>query len=112
MTWLQWAHMGVRLPAGMCSALCTRVSWSLGWGGPTAGFMGAPVPEELALFEILPVEGAAWFGRCQLGDLTLVDPTGLKAAADLRPATTGLFEPGLSRLSAVLRGEAADEADC
>lgn len=103
MTWLQWAHMGVRLPAGMCSALCTSVSWSFGWGGPTAE---APVPEELALFEILPVEGAAWFGRCQLGDLTLVDPTGLKAAADLRPATAGLFGPGLSRLSAALRGEA------
>lgn len=84
------------------------MSWSLGWGGPTAGFTDAPVPEELALFEILPVEGAAWFGRCQLGDLTLVDPTGLKAVADLRPATAGLFGLGLSRLSAALRGE----ADC
>lgn len=112
MTWLQWAHMGVRLPAGMCSALCTSVSWSLGWGGPTAGFTGAPVPEELALFEILPVKGAAWFGRCPLGDLTLVDPTGLKAAADLRPATAALLEPGLSGPSDALRGEAPDDADC
>lgn len=48
--------MGVRFPAGMCSALCTRVSWSL--GGPTAEFAGPPVPEEVALFVILPVEGA------------------------------------------------------
>lgn len=100
--------MGVRLPAGMCSALCTSVSWSLGWGGPT----DAPVPEERALFEILPVEGAAWFGRCQLGDLTLVDPTGLKAAAERRPATAGLLEPGLSGPSDALRGEAPDDAGC
>lgn len=79
------------------------MSWSLGWGGPTAEFTGAPVPEEAALFEILPVDGAPWFGRCQLGDLmALVDPTGLKAAAVLRPATTGLLEAGLSRLSEAL----------
>lgn len=112
MTWLQWAHMGVRFPAGMCSALWTSVSWSLGWGGTTAGFTGARVPEELALFEILPVEGAAWFGRCQLGDLTLVGPTGLKAAADLRPATAGLLEAGLSGPSDALRGEAPADTDC
>lgn len=103
--------MGVRFPAGMCSALCTRVSWSL--GGPTAEFAGPPVPEEVALFVILPVEGAAWLGRCQFGDLmALVDPTGLKAAAVLRPATPGLLEPGLSRLSDLLRGEAPGDADC
>lgn len=97
----------------MCSALCTSVSWSLGWGGPTAEFTGAPVPK-VALFEILPVEGAAWFGLCQLGDLmALVDPTGLKAAAVLTPATPGLLEPGLSRVSDVLSGEAPEEAtDC
>lgn len=105
--------MGVRLPAGMCSALCTSVSWSLGWGGPAAEFTGTPVPEEVALFVILAVEGAAWFGRCQLGDLTTpVDPTGLKAAAVLRPATPGLLEPGVSRLSDLLRGEAPGDTDC
>lgn len=58
MTWLQWAHIGVRFPAGMCSALCTKVSWSPGWGCPPAELAGAPAPEEVALFEILPVEGA------------------------------------------------------
>lgn len=109
MTWLQWAHMGVRFPAGMCSARCTSVSWSLGWGAPTAEFAGTLVPEEVALFVILPVEGAAWLGRCQLGDLmALVDPAGLKAAAVLRPATPGLLEPGLSWPSDLLRGD----ADC
>lgn len=94
----------------MCSALCTSVSWSLGWGAPTAEFAGTLVPEEVALFVIRPVEGAAWPGRCQLGGLMalVVDPTGLKAAAVLRPATPGLLEPGLSRPSDLLRGD----ADC
>lgn len=55
MTWLQWAHIGVRFPAGMCSARCTNVSWSLGWGCPTEEVAGPTAPEEAALFEILPV---------------------------------------------------------
>lgn len=54
----------------------------------------------------------AWFGRCQLGDLTLVDPTGLKAAAGLRPATAAVLEPGLSGPSDAFRGEAPDDTDC
>lgn len=113
MTWLHWAHIGVRFPAGMCSALCTKVSWALGWGCPKAELAGATDPEEVALFEILPVEGTAWFGRCQLGDLmTPVDPTGLKAAAVVRLATPGLPEAGLSRLSGMLRVEATEEVNC
>ena len=51
MTMLQWAHMGVRIPAGMCSAIWTRVSSSLGWGwgkgragtGPL-GVLALPLP--------------------------------------------------------------------
>lgn len=113
MTWLQWAHIGVRFPAGMCSALCTKVSWSLGWDCPAAELPGVTAPEEAALFEILPVEGAAWFGRCQLGDLiALVDPRGLKAAAVVRPATPGLAEAGLSGLTGMLCAEANDGARC
>lgn len=113
MTWLQWAHIGVRFPAGMCSALCTKVSWSLGWGCPTAELPGVTDLEEAALFEILPVEGAAWFGRCQFGDLImLVDPTGLKAAAVGRPATPVLAEAGLSGLAGMLCTEAIDGTSC
>lgn len=94
----------------MCSALCTNVSWSLGWGCPTAGLAGAPAPEEVALFEILPMEAAAWLGRCQLGDLmTLVDPRGLKAAAVVTP---GRAKAGLWGLAGALCAEAADEARC
>lgn len=113
MTWLQWAHIGVRFPAGMCSALCTKVSWSLGWGCPTAELPGVTDLEEAALFEILPVEGAAWFGRCQFGDLImLVDPRGLKAAAVGRPATPVLVEAGLSGLAGMLCTEATDGTSC
>lgn len=113
MTWLQWAHIGVRFPAGICSALCTKVSWSPGWGCPTAEPASDTAAEEAALFEILPVEGAAWLGRCQLGDLiTPVEATGLKAAAVGRLATPGLLGAGLSRLSSVLRVAAVDGANC
>lgn len=113
MTWLQWAHIGVRFPAGMCSALCTKVSWSLGWGCPTAELPGVTDLEEAALFESLPVEGAAWFGRCQFGDLImLVDPRGLKAAAVGRPATPVLAEAGLSGLAGMLCTEATDGTSC
>lgn len=113
MTWLQWAHIGVLFPAGMCSALCTKVSWSPGWGCPLAELAGAAAPDEVPLFEILPVESAAWFGCGQLGDLTmLVDPGGLKAAAVVRPVTPGLVEAGLSCLSGMLRAEATDGANC
>lgn len=113
MTWLQWAHIGVRFPAGMCSALCTKVSWSPGWGCPPAELAGVTAPEEAALFEILPGESTAWFGCCQLGDLiTLGDPGGLKAAAVVRPATPGLVVAGFSRLSGMLRAEATDGANC
>lgn len=113
MTWLQWAHIGVRFPAGMCSALCTKVPWSCDWGCPLAELAGATAPDEAALFEILPLESAAWFGCCQLGDLiTLVDPGGLKAAAVVRPATPGLVAAGLSCLSGMLRAEATDGTNC
>lgn len=113
MTWLQWAHIGVRFPAGMCSALCTKVSWSPGWGCPPAELAGATAPDEVALFEILPVESAAWLGCGQLGDLTiLVGPGGLKAAAVVRPAIPGLVEAGLSCLSGMLRAEATDGDNC
>lgn len=105
--------MGVRFPAGMCSALCTKVSWSLGWGCPPAELAEATAPEEVELFEILPVEGAAWLGRCQLGDLiTLVDPRGLKAAAVVSPATPGLAKAGLTGLSGIGCADAADGAKC
>lgn len=111
MTWLQWVHIGVRFPAGMCSALCTKVSWSLGWGCPTTEPAGVPGPEEAALFDILPVEGAAWSGRRQPGDLiALVEPTGLNTAAAVRLASPGLLEPALSKLSGPLRVRAADGA--
>lgn len=103
MTWLQWAHIGVRFPAGMCSALCTKVSSLLGWGCPLAEVAGALAPVGVPLLVTLPVEGAAWFGRCQLGDLIpLGDPPGLKAAAVVSPATPGLAKAGLPGLSAVL----------
>lgn len=42
----------------------------------------------------------------------LVDPTGLKAAAVVSPATPGLAKAGLSGLSALLCAEATDEAKC
>lgn len=51
MTMLQWAHMGVRVPAGMCSAIWTNVSSSLGWGWGTGragttlfGTLALPLP--------------------------------------------------------------------
>lgn len=50
--------MGVRFPAGMCSALCTRVSCSLGWGGTTTELVGTAPPAEGILLEIFAVDGA------------------------------------------------------
>lgn len=58
MTWLQWAHIGVRFPAGMCSALCTKVSSSLGWGCLSAELADATAPVDVPLLATLPVEGA------------------------------------------------------
>lgn len=59
------------------------------------------------------MEGAAWFGRCQFGDLImLVDPRGLKAAAVGRLATPVLAEAGLSGLAGMLCTEATDGTSC
>lgn len=48
---LQWAHMGVRVPAGMCSAIWTTESSSLGWAWGTGrdgmgplGALAVPLP--------------------------------------------------------------------
>lgn len=56
-TMLQWAHIGVRVPAGICSAICTRVSSSLGWGWGT-GRAGAGPRGTLALpLPFIPKDG-------------------------------------------------------
>ena len=55
MTLLQPPHMGVRVPAGMCSARCTRQSrsWGWGWGVGRSGPLGT------AVLVTRPNEGAA-----------------------------------------------------
>ena len=58
MTRLQWAHIGVRFPAGMCSALCTKVSSSPGWGCLSAESADATAPVYVPLLATLPAEGA------------------------------------------------------
>lgn len=64
MAMLQWAHMGVRVPAGMCSAIWTRVSSSLGWAWGTGragtwplGTLALPLPFMLKDGVIKPVCG-------------------------------------------------------
>lgn len=58
MTWLHCAHMGVRFPAGICSALWTNVSCSVSWGGVANFWLGAVVPDGLILFDVHPLAGA------------------------------------------------------
>lgn len=77
-----------------------------------AELAGATTPVDGPLLATLPAEGAAWLGRCQLGDLIPLDPRGLKAAAVVSPATPGLVKPGLPGLSGELQAAAADGADC
>lgn len=57
MTMLQWAHMGVRVPAGMCSAICTRVSSSLGWGWGTGRAGTGPLGTLALPLPLIPKDG-------------------------------------------------------
>lgn len=58
MTWLHWAHIGVRLPAGICSALWTKLS-SLVCSCAAVAFS----PEVVLLLEIHPLPATVnWNG--------------------------------------------------